>query len=339
MKSKSLKKVSLSDANLLLTITIVVFFLMYIGAMIFEGGGFLKPQTFFNILNANGALIITACGLSLVMITGSIDISVGGVVALVSMCCAVYLDFKGGNVFVSLLIALAIGLGFGLVQGFLVAYLDIQPFIVTLAGMFFGRGMTAIISTDMISIKNEVFLKWANYRFYMPFGSTNKKGKFIPAYIPPTVVIAIIVVLIIAVLLKYFKFGRKLYAIGGNRQRALMMGLDVKKTMFRAYVLDGFLAGLGGFLFCLNSCAGFVEQAKGLEMDAISSAVIGGTLLSGGVGTPIGSLFGVLIKGTISSLITAQGTLSSWWVRIVLSALLCFFIVIQSVLASAKKKK
>ena len=96
---------------------------------------------------------------------------------------------------------------------------------------------------------------------------------------------------------------------------------------------------LGGFLFCLNSCAGFVEQAKGLEMDAISSAVIGGTLLSGGVGTPIGSMFGVLIKGTISSLITAQGTLSSWWVRIVLSALLCFFIVIQSVLASAKKKK
>ena len=339
MKSKSLKKVSLSDANLLLTITIVVFFLMYIGAMIFEGGGFLKPQTFFNILNANGALIITACGLSLVMITGSIDISVGGVVALVSMCCAVYLDFKGGNVFVSLLIALAIGLGFGLVQGFLVAYLDIQPFIVTLAGMFFGRGMTAIISTDMISIKNELFLKWANYRFYMPFGSTNKKGKFIPAYIPPTVVIAIVVVLIIAILLKYFKFGRKLYAIGGNRQSALMMGLDVKKTMFRAYVLDGFLAGLGGFLFCLNSCAGFVEQAKGLEMDAISSAVIGGTLLSGGVGTPIGSMFGVLIKGTISSLITAQGTLSSWWVRIVLSALLCFFIVIQSVLASAKKKK
>ena len=94
--------------------------------------------------------------------------------------------------------------------------------------------------------------------------------------------------------------------------------------MFQAYVLDGFLAGLGGFLFCLNSCAGFVEQAKGLEMDAISSAVIGGTLLSGGVGTPIGTLFGVLIKGTISSLITTQGTLSSWWVRIILSAVAVF---------------
>ncbi len=117
-----------------------------------------------------------------------------------------------------------------------------------------------------------------------------------------------------------------------------MMGLNVKRTKMQAYVLDGFLAGLGGFLFCLNSCAGFVEQAKGLEMDAISSAVIGGTLLSGGVGTVIGTLFGVLIKGTITSLITTQGTLSSWWVRITLSALLCFFIVLQAVFAAAKKK-
>ena len=165
----------------------------------------------------------------------------------------------------------------------------------------------------------------------MPFGSTNKKGKFIPAYIPPTVVIAVIVAIIIAVLLKYRKFGRKLYAIGGNRQSALMMGLNVKRTMFQAYVLDGFLAGLGGFLFCLNSCAGFVEQAKGLEMDAISSAVIGGTLLSGGVGTPIGTLFGVLIKGTISSLITTQGTLSSWWVRIILFTVTVFSFICDSV--------
>ncbi len=220
----------------------------------------------------------------------------------------------------------------------MVTYLEIQPFIVTLAGMFFGRGMTAMVSTEMISIKNELFLKWANYRINMPFGSVNKKGRFIAAYIYPTVVIALIVVIIISVMLKYSKFGRKLYAIGGNQQSAIMMGLNVKRTKMQAYVLDGFLAGLGGFLFCLNSCAGFVEQAKGLEMDAISSAVIGGTLLSGGVGTVIGTLFGVLIKGTITSLITTQGTLSSWWVRITLSALLCFFIVLQAVFAAAKKK-
>ena len=192
---------------------------------------------------------------------------------------------------ISLAIALLIGLLFGIVQGFLVSYLEIQPFIVSLAGMFFGRGMTSIISTDMISIKNKTFLAWANYKIYLPIGSYSRRGKFIPAYIYPTVIIAILIFIV---------------------------------------VLDGLLAGCGGFLFCLNSCSGFVEQAKGLEMDAISASVIGVTLLSGGVGTPFGTVFGVLIKGTISSLITTQGTLSSWWVRIALSALLCFFIVLRA---------
>ena len=139
---------NMSDTNLLLTITIVVFFAMYIGAIIFQGAGFLKPQTFFNMLIANSALIITSCGMSLVMITGGIDISVGGVVALVSMSCAVLLDYKGGNVLEALLLAIGIGLAFGLVQGYLVAYLNIQPFIVTLAGMFFARGMTTIVHTN-----------------------------------------------------------------------------------------------------------------------------------------------------------------------------------------------
>ena len=339
MKANKMQKRKMTGNGFLLLITIVLFFVMYIaGMVIFADKGFAKPQMFLNLFVSNAGLLVIACGLTIVMITGGIDISVGSVTALVCMVMADMMENKGANAYVAVLVALAIGIAFGVVQGFLVAYLDIQPFIVTLAGMFFGRGMTAIISTEMISIKNKVFLKWANYRFYMPFGSTNKKGKFIPAYIPPTVVIAIGVVILIAILLKYRKFGRKLYAIGGSQQSALMMGLDVRKTKFKAYVLDGFLAGLGGFLFCLNTCAGFVEQAKGLEMDAISAAVIGGTLLSGGVGTPIGTMFGVLIKGTISSLITVQGTLSSWWVRIVLSALLCFFIVLQSVLATMKKK-
>ena len=339
MKANKMQKRKMTGNGFLLLITIVLFFVMYIaGMVIFADKGFAKPQMFLNLFVSNAGLLVIACGLTIVMITGGIDISVGSVTALVCMVMADMMENKGANAYVAVLAALAIGIAFGVVQGFLVAYLDIQPFIVTLAGMFFGRGMTAIVSTEMISIKNEVFLKWANYRFYMPFGSTNKKGKFIPAYIPPTVVVAIVVVILIANLLKYRKFGRKLYAIGGSQQSALMMGLDVRKTKFKAYVLDGFLAGLGGFLFCLNTCAGFVEQAKGLEMDAISAAVIGGTLLSGGVGTPIGTMFGVLIKGTISSLITVQGTLSSWWVRIVLSALLCFFIVLQSVLATMKKK-
>ena len=120
----------ISDQNLLLTITIAVFLLMYICAVVFLGSGFLKPQTFFNILNENAALIILSCGMSLVMITGGIDISVGMLTALVCMSCAVNLDYNGGNVLTSILIALGIGAAFGLVQGYLIAYLEIQPFIV-----------------------------------------------------------------------------------------------------------------------------------------------------------------------------------------------------------------
>lgn len=335
---KRTKKIN--SNTFLLMITIVLFAVMYIaGMIIFRENGFAKPQMFLNLFISNAGLIVIACGMTIVMITGGIDISVGSVTALVCMVMAYVMENKGMNAYVAVVIALAIGTLYGIVQGYLIAYLEIQPFIVTLAGMFFGRGMTAVVSTDMIAITNETFMAWAKCKIMMPFGSYDKNGEFQQAYIYPTVVIALAVVVVISIVLKYSKFGRKLYAIGGNAQSALMMGLDVKKTKMQAYVLDGFLAGLGGFLFCLNSCAGFVEQAKGLEMDAISAAVIGGTLLSGGVGTVIGSLFGVLIKGTITSLITTQGTLSSWWVRITLSALLCFFIVLQAVIASIKKKQ
>ena len=149
----------ISDTNLLMSITIVVFILMYVFAIFGLGQGFLKAQTFFNMLNAHAALIILACGMTLVMITGGIDISLGGMAALVSMCSAVFLDMHSGSVFGAIMISLGIGLAFGLVQGFLVAYLDIQPFIVTLAGMFFARGMTTIVNTNPFNVQNEAFVK------------------------------------------------------------------------------------------------------------------------------------------------------------------------------------
>lgn len=333
-------KERLTGNSFLLFITVALFVVMYVAGMLaFADKGFAKPQMFLNLFISNAGLLVISMGLTIVMISGGIDISVGSVVALVCMVVANLMENHGVNAYVAVLASLAIGLAFGLVQGFLIAYLDIQPFIVTLAGMFFGRGMTAIVSKEMIAIKNEVFIAWANYKIYLPVGSTSKKGNFIPAYIYPTVIIALLIFVIIAIIMKYSKFGRSVYAVGGNSQSAMMMGLNVRRVKLKAYLLDGLLAGIGGFLFCLNSCSGFVEQAKGMEMDAISSAVIGGTLLSGGVGTPFGTVFGVLIKGTISSLITTQGTLSSWWVRIVLSALLCFFIVLQSIFAKMKNKK
>ena len=295
-KIKQLKK-QLNGNSFLLFITVALFVAMYVAGMIvFADKGFAKPQMFLNLFITDAGLLVTSMGLTIVMISGGIDISVGSVTALVCMVTAVSMEKYGLNAYTTIVIALLIGLAYGIVQGFLVSYLEIQPFIVTLAGMFFGRGMTSIVSVDMISITNEVFLKWAKFKIYLPIGSYNKKGVFLPAYIYPTVVIAILIWIAIMIIMKFTKFGRSIYAVGGNQQSALMMGLNVKKIKFQAYILDGILASIGGYLVCLNSCAGFVEQAKGMEMDAISASVIGGTLLSGGVGTPFGTLFGVLIK-------------------------------------------
>lgn len=335
-----LKKIkSMSDTNLLLTITIVVFFLMYIGAIIFQGKGFLKPQTFFNILNANAALIILSCGLSIVMITGSIDISVGGVTALVSMCCAVYLDFKGGNVVVSMLIALGIGLAFGLVQGFLVAYLDIQPFIVTLAGMFFARGMTTIVHTNPFNVENTDFVALKETRIVVPgMGSVNKLGKYVDAYVEIGVIVALLIVAILFVVLRWSKLGRSFYAVGGNQQSALMLGINVRRTRFLAHLLCGVLAGIGGYVYFLHVGSGAASHASGAEMNAIASSIIGGTMLTGGVGNIIGTLFGVLSLSTIQNIVSSAGLDQAWWTGITIAAMLCLFLVIQSVVVARKKK-
>lgn len=330
---------NLTDTNLLLAITIIVFFLMYIGAVVFQGGGFLKPQAFLDILNNNAALIILSCGLSLVMITGGIDISVGGVTALISMCCAVYLDKMGGNVFLSLIIALAIGLAFGLFQGFLVAYLEIQPFIVTLAGMFFARGLTTIVNTEPFNVANEAFNKLKMTSIIVPgLGYHNRRGVYIDAYVEIGVIVALLVVILMFCLLRWTKLGRSFYAVGGNHQSAMMLGINVKRTKFISHVMCGLLAGIGGYVYFLHVGSGSVANAMGAEMDAIASSIIGGTMLTGGVGNIIGTLFGVLSLGTIQNIVSSAGLDEAWWTGITRAAMLCLFLIVQSVVIARKKK-
>lgn len=331
---------NLSDTNVLLLITIVVFFLMYMGAIIFLGKGFLKPQTLFNILNANAYLIILSCGMSLVMITGGIDISVGGVTALVSMCCAVNLDFHGGNVFISILIAIGIGLAFGLVQGYLIAYLEIQPFIVTLAGMFFARGMTTIVNTNPFNVQNAEFVALKETRIPMPgLGSVNKAGNYVDAYIEIGVIVALLVVAILFCVLRWSKTGRGFYAVGGNNQSALMLGVNVRKTKFLSYVICGLLAGIGGYVYFMHVGSGSPSHASGAEMNAIASSIIGGTMLTGGVGNIIGTFFGVLSLNTIQNIVSSVGLDQAWWTGITIAAMLCLFLVVQSIVMLRKNKK
>lgn len=334
------KRRTLSDTNLLLVITVIVFALMYLCAIVFLGAGFKKPQTLFNMINENAALVILSCGLSLVMITGGIDISVGTLTALICMTCAVHLDFKGGNVATAIVWALVIGACFGLVQGYLVAYLDIQPFIVTLAGMFFAKGMTTIVNSTQFNVENEAFVKLFETRIYVPgVGSVNKLGKWIPAYVEIGAVVAIVVVLLLFALLRWTKLGRSFYAVGGNQQSANMLGINVRQTKFLAHFICSMLAAIGGFVYFLHVGSGSPSHADGAEMNAIASSIIGGTMLTGGVGNIVGTFFGVMSLATIKNIVSSLGLDDAWWTNITVAFMICLFLVIQSVVLSRKNKK
>lgn len=336
-----MKKLKIQSSNVLLLITVVLFILMYAaGCIIYADKGFTHLQTFINILINNAGLICVACGTTMVMLTGGIDISVGSVVAMDCMILAVGMEEKGISSVALMIFVLVIGIVFGLVQGYLIAYMEIQPFIVTMAGLFFARGMTAVICTDQVSIVSDaLFTSLSNTKLTIPFGGyVNKKGALIMPFGRYAVIVALICVVITYLMLKYTKFGRSIYAIGGNQQSASLMGLNVKKTRFLTHVVASVFASIGGICYCLNTMCGTTTQATGLEMDAISSAVIGGTLLTGGVGNVIGTLFGVLINGTISTLVKSNGKLVSSWANIITAILLCFFIVLQAVFAKIKER-
>ncbi|MCR5116169.1 MAG: sugar ABC transporter permease YjfF [Lachnospiraceae bacterium] len=336
---KNMRKEPLNDTQLLMSITIGIFIVMYLAAIVFLGGGFLHAQQIFDMLNDNASLIIVSCALTIVMIGGGIDISVGAVTSLVVMSCVLYLN-SGGNIIVSILLAIGIGLGFGLVHGFLISYLEIQPFIVTLAGMFFARGMTTILSVNPQKVDHEAFAKLRDMKIEIPFlGYTAKNGNFVPARMELGVVVALVCLIFIFVLLKYIRLGRNFYAMGGNQQSALMLGINVKRTRFLSYILSGLLSGISGYVFMMHTGAGNATNAAGMEMNAIASSIIGGTLLTGGVGNVIGTFFGTLTLTTIKKIVVSSGLNDPWWQSITTGGMLCFFIMLQSVVLGKRAKK
>ncbi len=333
------KREPFSDTKLLMTITICIFFGMYILAMIFLKGGFLHFQQIGDLLNDNTSLIIVACALTIVMIGGGIDISVGAVTSLVVMSCVMYLN-NGGNIFVSILLALGIGLAFGVVQGFLISYLEIQPFIVTLAGMFFARGMTTILSDNPLKVEHEGFKSLMSSKISVPWmGYTANNGNNIPLTIEIGVIVAILCVIAVFFLLRKFRLGRNFYAIGGNQTSAMMLGINVKRTRFLSYVISGLLCGIAGYCFMMHTGAGNATNAAGMEMNAIASAIIGGTLLTGGVGSVIGTFFGTMTLTTIKKIVVSSGLNDPWWQSITTGGMLCFFIILQSVVLKRRQKK
>lgn len=310
-------------------VTVILFIVLY-GIGIAMYNGFSRPQVFWNLLIDNASLIIVTVGVTFTIITGGggINISVGAVVALVCMCLAYLLQNTELAIPVVICLVLLIGIVIGFVQGYLISVFKMQPFIVTLAGMFFCRGMTAVISRDTINIDNPSYVAIASERINM-FGT---------GFISVGALVALIVLIIAIIVLKYTKFGRTIFAIGGNENSASLMGLPVTKTKILAYVISGFCAALGGVVYSWTMLSGYTLHAMGMEMDAIASSVIGGTLLTGGVAFMPGTIFGVLIQGIILTFITFQGTLSAWWTKIVVGALLCIFIIMQALITEHKNK-
>lgn len=308
-------------------ITVALFLLLYaIGMANYRG--FLKPQVFCNLFIDNAALIVATIGMTFVLLIGGIDLSTGSVVALTCMTIAKLLDKTGLSAGVVTVLALGIGVLFGLVQGWLITEFDLQPFIVTLAGQFFARGLTAIISRESIDIVNPTFTAVASVRIYLAP----------KAFISVGALVALITLVIAALVLKFTRFGRSIYALGGSESSAALMGLPTKRTKILTYVVSGFCSALAGVIYSLIMLSGYPLHAVGMEMDAIASSVIGGTLMSGGVAFLPGTLFGVLIQGVIQTFITFQGTLSAWWTRIIIALLLCLFIVMQTVIIRSRRR-
>ncbi|MFD7078189.1 galactofuranose ABC transporter, permease protein YjfF [Nocardioides sp. NPDC057577] len=299
-------------------------FALFIG-MFGVGGiryeGFADPQVFLTLLLDNAFLIVLAVGMTFVILTGGIDLSVGSNVALSTLIAARTLEL-GLPVVAVIVVVLLSGILLGTAMGLLIHYFDIQPFIATLAGMFLARGLCYLISVDSIPIKDETFSAIA-------FGSITLPGGY---YLGWTAVFALVIVAVAAYVLASTRFGRTVYALGGSEPSALLMGLPVAATKVGVYAISGLCAALGGLLFALYTLSGYSLHAVGMELDAIAAVVIGGTLLTGGRGFVVGSLLGVLVLGTIQTFISFDGTLSSWWTRITIGVLVLVFVVAQRVL-------
>jgi galactofuranose transport system permease protein len=310
-----------------LLITILVFVIGYVAAGL-AYPTMQKPQVFFNLFINNASLLIISIGLTFVILLKGIDLSVASVMAMTSVASAALLK-NGMSPVLVIPLMLLMGITFGFVMGCIIHYLKVEPFIVTLMGSFFARGMGAIISNLSITIDNKFYRFLALTPVPIPL--------FENAYIYIYSLVAVLL-LGVAVYLAFFtRFGRTIYAIGNNEQSAMLMGLPVARTKVIVYSFGGFCSALAGIVFSISLSSGYGYYAPSMEMDAIASVVMGGTLLTGGVGNVIGTLFGVLINGTIVSILQFNGTLSSWWTKIVVGVLTLIFIGIQSLFYMGKK--
>jgi ribose/xylose/arabinose/galactoside ABC-type transport system permease subunit len=322
-----------------LTVTAVLVFVAYgIGAILYPG--MRNPQVFLNLFRNNSYLLISAIGMTFVILTGGIDLSVSGVVALTTVASAALVR-AGWNTWTVVLLMLLMGMTLGAIMGGIITFMKVQPFIVTLAGMWFARGMCFFISDDAIAVDDSIYRLLGETKILIP-GLTElaeSQGNLAP-YISIFAIISFLLLGVAIYVAHFRRFGRTVYAIGGNEgrneQSARLMGLSVDTTKVLVYTFNGFCSGLAGLALAVFLSSGHGLYASGFELDVIAAVVIGGTMLTGGEGYVFGTLFGVMVLAVTQVLIQFNGTLSSWWTRIVIGLLMLAFIGVQSLLAARK---
>ncbi|MDR1613699.1 MAG: sugar ABC transporter permease YjfF [Planctomycetota bacterium] len=323
---------------LTLTVTAFVLLLLYgFGAAVFPN--FLSLRVIVNLFGDNSFTGISAVGMTIVIISGGIDLSVASVIACTTIFIAqmVNPELHGWHPLQAMAAAVAMGAVFGAAQGFFISFFNLHPYLVTLSGMFFARGVGYIINDTNLAIKHPFYSETvrglsiplsAILRDYLGLENYVRKGVSLPL----TAQCFILFVVAGTLLLAFTRFGRYVYAIGSNEASARLMGVPVDRMKIQIYALSGFCAAAAGCVVTFYMQAGNSSLFVGLEMDAIAATVIGGTLLTGGVGGVPGTLMGVLILGLIQTLITFHGNLNNWWAKIFIGALLFLFISIQQLL-------
>ncbi len=321
----------LSSANLSSLATLALFILMWVYGWVVYRGGFWAPtdwQNFLNLFIDNAYLLIIGVGMTFVIISGGIDLSVGSLLGLSTMIISSLLEKQHLNPALVIAIVLVVGTLFGLFHGILIQLFDLPPFIITLAGLYLARGLCYVVSIDTIGITNPFFKAAAVYGLPILPGHHLSAGALI----------ALATVAVGAWVLRFTRFGRTVYAIGGNEQSALLMGLPVTRTKIGIYAVSGFCAALAGLVFTFYMTSGYALHGKGMELDAIASVVIGGTLLTGGAGSILGTVLGVAVYGTIQLLITF-GSFNSWWTRIGIGLLVFVFCALQRLFETRKTER
>ena len=340
-KKQSLFSRIMNPKYIMVYATVIIFLIIYAyGAIRYGSIGFTTLRTFINFFTDNAYYGISAVGMTMVLITGGIDLSVASVASLTGMIIAYGYERMGISPVITMLVSILIGIGLGTLMGAAIHYLNVPPFITTLTGNFLARGICSLISRESISINHPLIDALAGFKITLYHLVDGEWVKIKPiTNINLTVLIFIVMIVLGTILLQHTRFGRNVYAIGGSESSAKLMGLPVGRTKVAVYAINGFCSALAGIAYVLVVKSGWNMALQGGELEVISSAVIGGTLLTGGVGYMVGTMFGVLLKSVIPAIINFNGTLSSWWGKIATGALLLLFIVIQQLVVSYTGKK